>query len=170
MHFQEHGGRACSSARGADAVGYGDNFILTRTLQHALRLVGADDALYRERLHRLYSSLLSRAVDGESGGVYAGGSRGLEDRREDYATQAAALVGLLQGYRLCGEEVYLEKYALVHRFMFERFFDGDLGECRAALTESSRPGAGHLGDPWKTPYHTVEALLAAESLLLKLTL
>ena len=62
-------------------------------------------------------------------------------------------------YLLFGMEKFWPAYENVHRFVFDKVIDHEVGEWRPLLTRSGEPLWTHMSHSWKINYHSVRAMV-----------
>ncbi|MDP8225604.1 MAG: AGE family epimerase/isomerase [Candidatus Lernaella stagnicola] len=144
-----------------DITSFGHNVEFAWLLRDGLRKNGMDIGVHRDVSRRLYEHALASGIDWKHGGVYVEGphSGGVYDTDKEFWQQAESLVGMLDAYELFGREDYLDAYEAVHRFVFDHVINHEVGEWRPLLTQEGRALWHHLGDSWKTNYHTVRSMI-----------
>jgi len=98
-----------SEGRPLDNTSYGHNVEFAWLLAHAVKLLDLDMDAYRDAMRKLYDHCIAYGIDGERGGVYCEGQHHgpAREKNKEFWQQAEALVGLLDAYRLFGDEKYL---------------------------------------------------------------
>lgn len=140
---------------------YGHNAELAWLLIHALSILDLPVANYLSPIKKLLEHTVKNGIDWKIGGVYVEGAHdgAVTDREKEFWQQAEVLVGMLDGCLLFDDERYWRAYENVHRFVFDKFIDHELGEWRPLLTREGAPIWTHLGHSWKTNYHTVRSMI-----------
>lgn len=90
-----------------------------------------------------------------SGGVY--------DLEKEFWQQAEVMIGLLDACLLFRKERYWESYKNVHRFVFNKVINRNVGEWYPLLSREGEPIWTHMGHSWKINYHTVRAMVQSIS-------
>ena len=143
-----------------DTTSYGHNFELAWLLMQAAQAMGVERDDYRTVARRLADHALRYGIDWTHGGVYRDGTHDEPAvvRDKEWWQNAEALVGLIDAYRLFGDQRYLNAFENVWAFAGRHFINHDLGEWRQLLTETGQPLVGDIGNPWKACYHTGRAV------------
>lgn len=155
--FSEDGAK--SSAE--DNTSYGHNVEFAWLLMHALDIAGIDYEEHRKQLLKSFNHALKHGIDWEYGGVYVEGSHDGEvtDSEKEFWQQAEVLIGMLDAYRIYGDEQYLQAYHATHRFVFDHMIDHQVGEWKPLLTRQGQPIWTHMSHSWKVNYHSVRAMV-----------
>jgi mannobiose 2-epimerase len=102
-------------------------------------------------------------VDYEFGGVYVEGPHDggpAYDTEKEFWQQAETLIGMLDGCLHYGINPYWRAYEAVHRFVFDRMVNREVGEWWPLL---SRDGGTriwtHMSHSWKINYHSVRSMI-----------
>ncbi len=144
-----------------DNTCYGHNAEFAWLLKHALEILNIDIAGYSGLFKIILDHTVDNGIDGEFGGVYVEGphSGGVYDREKEFWQQAEVLTAMLDGVLLFGDESYWEAYKNVHRFVFDKVINKDVGEWYPLLTRRGEPIWTHMGHSWKINYHTVRSMI-----------
>jgi mannobiose 2-epimerase len=144
-----------------DNTCFGHNAEFAWLLNHALDVMKADKDEYLELFRIIYDHTVDNGIDKEYGGVFVEGphSGGVYDREKEFWQQAEVLIGMLDGVILLNEEKYREAYKNVHRFVFDKVINKEVGEWYPLLTRKGEPIWTHMGHSWKINYHTVRAMV-----------
>lgn len=117
-------------------------------------------------------NLITEGYDDQMGGIFNTGLNGeVYDSDKHWWSQAEAIVGFLEVYRITGEPVYVEKALHTWNFIESRLIDPAVGEWHFRVNSRGEPYTDEdkLG-PWKCPYHTARACLEAAERINKLQL
>jgi len=144
-----------------DNTCYGHNAEFAWLLIHSLKILKIDPNTYSETLKIIFDHTINNGIDYELGGVYVEGphSGGVSDKEKEFWQQAEVLIGMLDGVILFGDKRYWEAYKNVHRFVFDKVINKDVGEWYALLTRNGEPIWTHMGHSWKISYHTVRSMI-----------
>lgn len=144
-----------------DNTCYGHNIEFAWLLIHALNILGIDPSVYHELFRTIFDHTVSNGIDYEYGGVYVEGphSGGVYDREKEFWQQAESLIGLLDAIIMFGDEKYRDAYRNVHRFVFDKVVNRDVGEWWPLLTRKGEPVWTHMSHSWKVNYHSVRAMI-----------
>ena len=155
-----------------DNTSYGHNVEFAWLLMHALDVLGLPYDNYQKQLHQSFDHALDHGIDWEFGGVYVEGSHAGEvyDREKEFWQQAEVLIGMLDAYRIYGDEKYLQAYDATHRFVFDKMIAHEVGEWKPLLTRQGDPIWTHMSHSWKVNYHSVRAMVQSIARLDKLIL
>ena len=128
---------------------------------HALDVLGLPYDTYGEQITKSYSHSVEYGVDWEFGGVYVEGSHAGEvyDREKEFWQQAEMLIGMLDAYRYLKNEKYLDAYENIHRFVFDKMINHELGEWWPLMTRQGVPIWKHMSHSWKINYHDVRSMI-----------
>jgi mannobiose 2-epimerase len=109
-------------------------------------------------IRMLEASLEGLDVDG--GLMNAGDVNGITDSTKHWWPQAEALVGLVNGYQLTGDEKYLQSVQRVWDFINERLIDKENGEWHWKVSkQGNQDYSEDKAGPWKCPYHNGRAMI-----------
>ena len=144
-----------------DNTSYGHNVEFAWLLLHALEIMGQDPKPYKTILKKQFNHAADNGIDHEFGGVYVEGphSGGVHDREKEFWQQAEVMIGMLDACLLFGPEKYWPVYTNIHRFVFDKMIDHDIGEWRPLLTRQGEPIWTHMSNSWKINYHTVRSMI-----------
>ena len=144
-----------------DNTCFGHNAEFAWLLNHALDVMKADKDEYLDLFRIIYDHTVDNGIDEEYGGVFVEGphSGGVYDREKEFWQQAEVLIGMLDGVILLNDEKYWEAYKNVHRFVFDKVINKEVGEWYPLLTRKGEPIWTHMGHSWKINYHTVRAMV-----------
>lgn len=148
-------------ANADDNTSYGHNVEFAWLLMHALDTLGQPYDEFLTIIKKQYEHALKDGIDWEYGGVYVEGSHagGVHDREKEFWQQAEMMIGLLQACLVFGPDDYFPAYENVHRFVFDKLIDHEVGEWRPLLTREGEPIWTHLSTSWKLNYHSVRAVV-----------
>ena len=144
-----------------DNTCYGHNAEFAWLFLHALEILKEDPLKYTDLIRKILDHTVDNGIDTEYGGVFVEGphSGGVYDREKEFWQQAEVLTGLLDGSILLRDDKYWEAYKNVHRFVFEKVINKNVGEWYPLLTRRGEPIWTHMGHSWKINYHTVRAMV-----------
>ncbi len=168
--FSEEG----QKGNATDNTCYGHNAEFAWLLNHALQILKMDAESYFDLFKTLFDHTVNNGIDYELGGVFVEGphSGGVYDREKEFWQQAEVLIGMLDAVIIFGDEKYWEAYKNVHRFVFDKVINKEVGEWYPLLTRRGEPIWTHMGHSWKINYHTVRAMVQSiqrmDKILLKL--
>jgi mannose 2-epimerase len=156
--------------KAADNTCYGHNVELAWLLAHAVEVLGEPMESQRDVLHKLYEHAVVNGIDREHGGVFVEGPHegGVYDTEKEFWQQAEALIGLLDACLIFGPDEFWPAYENVHRFVFDKVIQHDVGEWWPLLTRTGEPIWTHMSHAWKVNYHTVRAMIQSITRLEKL--
>ncbi len=143
-----------------DNTSYGHNVEFFWLLSDALRILNKKTDAYNPMFEKLLSHAVSHGVDYTYGGVYVEGSidgKQVYDDGKEFWQQAEFLIGMLDAYLAFGDEKYLRVYENVHRFVFDKMINTEVGEWLALLKRDGEPVWSHMSHSWKVNYHTIRA-------------
>ncbi|HZJ88655.1 MAG TPA: AGE family epimerase/isomerase, partial [Sphaerochaeta sp.] len=127
-----------------------------------LRVLAVDRSEYDPMFEKLLNHAVAFGVDWKHGGVFVEGSLDgskVYDRSKEFWQQAEFLIGMLDAYRFYGDEKYLAVYENVHRFVFDKMINHEVGEWLALLEEDGKPIWSHMSHSWKVNYHTIRSVV-----------
>ena len=155
--FSEDGQKSAAE----DNTSYGHNVEFAWLLMHALDILKIPYSQYQDQLLKSYNHAVAHGIDWEYGGVYVEGSHAGEvyDREKEFWQQAEVLIGMLDAYRVYGDEKYLRAYDATHRFVFDKMIAHEVGEWKPLLTRQGDPIWTHMSHSWKVNYHSVRAMV-----------
>ncbi len=148
-------------ANTTDNTCYGHNAEFAWLLLHALEILGIEPSGYTDTFRTIYDHTVNNGIDPEFGGVYVEGPHagGVYDREKEFWQQAEVLTAMLDAYILFHDNIYLEAYSNVHRFVFDKVINKPVGEWFPLLTREGKPVWTHMGHSWKINYHTVRSMI-----------
>ena len=144
-----------------DNTCFGHNAEFAWLLLHALDILKIPHDKHLDVLRIIYDHTVENGIDNEFGGVYVEGphSGGVYDREKEFWQQAEVLTCLLDAYLLFKDEKYWRAYKNVHRFVFDKVINSDVGEWYPLLTRQGEPIWTHMGHSWKINYHSVRSMI-----------
>ncbi|GAB3689496.1 cellobiose 2-epimerase [Spirosoma flavus] len=144
-----------------DNTSYGHNAEFAWLLLHALDVLGIPHSEYQEQLLKSISHAVDFGIDWEFGGVFVEGSHAgvVYDREKEFWQQAEVVIGLLDAYRIFGDEKYWNAYENVHRFLMDKMINHPVGEWWPLMTRQGVPIWTHMSHSWKINYHTVRSVI-----------
>ncbi len=149
-------------ARPLDYTSYGHNVELAWLLLHAADVLGLERQTYGDLVRKIFDHCVHYGIDTEFGGVFVEGPRTAPPTitEKQFWQQAEVLVGLLDAYRLFGDEKYWRAFRNVYDFVFAKFVNLDAGgEWYERLDRAGNPIDDALGHAWKISYHTVRSMV-----------
>ncbi len=144
-----------------DNTCYGHNVEFVWLFIHALEVLHIDPISYSSLFKTILDHTVENGIDYEYGGVYVEGphSGGVYDREKEFWQQAEVLIGLLDGIIMFDDQKYGDAYKNVHRFVFDKVINKGIGEWYPLLSRRGDPIWTHMGNSWKTNYHTVRSMI-----------
>jgi mannobiose 2-epimerase len=144
-----------------DNTCFGHNAEFAWLFLHALSILKIDPDPYRNVFRTIYDHTTDNGIDKEFGGVYVEGphSGGVYDLEKEFWQQAEVLIGFLDAYILFKEDKFWEAFKNVHRFVFDRMINKNVGEWYPLLSRRGEPIWTHMGHSWKINYHTVRSMI-----------
>ncbi len=146
-----------------DNTSYGHNVEFAWLLRHALEVLGEPAGPYDAIMRKQIDHAVKAGVDYEFGGVYVEGPHDggpAYDTEKEFWQQAETLIGMLDGCLHYGINPYWRAYEAVHRFVFDRMVNREVGEWWPLL---SRDGGTriwtHMSHSWKINYHSVRSMI-----------
>ena len=142
-------------------ISYGHAIEGSWLLTEAAKVVNDPNLIARVEkvaIQMLEASLEGLDVDG--GLMNEGDANGITDSTKHWWPQAEALVGLVNGYQLTGDEKYLQTAQRVWDFINERLIDKENGEWHWKVSkEGNQDYHEDKAGPWKCPYHNGRAMI-----------
>ena len=144
-----------------DNTCYGHNIEFAWLLIHALKILKIDPLQYSDLFRTIFDHTINNGIDYEFGGVFVEGphSGGVYDREKEFWQQAEALIGLLDAFKMFGDERYWMAYKNVHRFVHDKMVNKGVGEWWPLMTRRGEPIWTHMSHSWKVNYHTVRSMV-----------
>jgi mannobiose 2-epimerase len=140
---------------------YGHDVECVWLVMDAARTIGLPKSLLLNWARGLSENCLKYGFDEKHGGFYNGGPLGkpADDLKKTWWVQTEALLGMLEMYRLTGEEKYYRAFARTLDFC-EKFQIAPEGGWWATREVDGRPGNDRTRtSPWQGGYHNGRALL-----------
>jgi mannose/cellobiose epimerase-like protein (N-acyl-D-glucosamine 2-epimerase family) len=150
------------AARPLTYTSYGHNVEFAWLLLHAVDVLGQDRQVYAGLVRAICDHCLAFGIDHEFGGVYADGPVDALPavKEKQFWQQAEVLIGMLDAYRLFGDEKYWEAFRNVYDFVFAKFVNlAAGGEWYERLDRQGEPIDAALAHAWKISYHTVRSMI-----------
>lgn len=141
---------------------YGHNVEFIWLLLHAADILGQPRQTYSEVVRRICDHCAEFGIDHKYGGLFVEGPRNSPPTitEKQFWQQAEVLVGMLDAYRLFGDEKYWNAFRNVYDFVFNKFVNMDGGgEWYERLDREGNPIDSALGHAWKISYHTVRSMV-----------
>lgn len=150
-----------------DNTSFGHNVELAWLMMHALDILGIPLDAYIEKFIAMLEHAIENGIDHEFGGVYVEGPHagGVFDREKEFWQQCEVMIGMLDAYLRFGALKYLRAYESVHRFMFSKGINFDVGEIWPLLTREGEPIWTHMSHSWKINYHSIRAMIQSKEKL-----
>jgi mannobiose 2-epimerase len=146
-----------------DNTSYGHNVEFAWLLRHALRVLGEASAPYESIMRKQLDHAVAFGIDPEYGGVYVEGPHAggeAHDKEKEFWQQAETLIGMLDGCLAFGMDPYWTAYERVHRFVFDKMINHDVGEWWPLLSRDGNTLIWtHMGHSWKINYHSVRSMI-----------
>lgn len=145
--------------KSVDITSYGHNIELAWLFVHMLRISGKSIEPYKPWLTKIYDHTYNHGVDWEFGGVFVEGhkTKGVTETNKEFWQQCEAMVGFLDAFEVTGDEKYLDAFANIQDFVFEKFINWDLGEYLPLLNREGEILWDYMSHNWKICYHTLRA-------------
>lgn len=159
-----------SKGQAEDNTSYGHNVEFAWLLMHALDVLKIPLSEYQDIITKQFEHALKDGIDWEYGGVFVEGSHagGVYDREKEFWQNAEMLIGLAQACLVLDIEKYWPVYKNVHKFVFEKIINHEVGEWWPLLTRQGEPIWTHMSHNWKINYHTIRAMIQTINRLDKL--
>jgi mannobiose 2-epimerase len=156
----EDGGQ---KAHADDNTSYGHNVEFAWLLLHALAILGEPIGAYETIVRKQFDHAVKAGIDYEYGGVYVEGPHDggpAHDTEKEFWQQAETLIGMLDACRLFGMDPYWKAYEAVHRFVYGKMVNHEVGEWWPLLSRDGRTRIWtHMSHSWKINYHSVRAVI-----------
>ena len=153
-----------------DNTAYGHNVEFAWLLLHALDVMAADTADYETVIHAQLEHAVANGIDETFGGVYVEGPHagGVYDREKEFWQQAEVMIGMLEACLRYDANKYWPVYQNVHRFVFDKMINHEVGEWWPLLSREGEPIWTHMSHSWKVNYHSIRSMLQCGARLGKL--
>ncbi len=150
-----------SKGQSEDNTSYGHNVEFAWLLMHALDVLDIPIGKYKAIIQKQYDHAMAHGIDWEYGGVYVEGSHSgsVYDREKEFWQNAEMLIALTQGSLVLDVEKYWPVYMNVHRFVFDKMINHEVGEWLPLLTRQGEPVWSHMSHNWKINYHTIRSMI-----------
>ena len=145
-----------------DFTSYGHNVELAWLLMHAADILRMDRTVYAAVLRTMCDHCIRYGLDEEFGGVYCEGPDNgpTTHTQKQFWQQGEVLIGMLDAYRLFGEERYWRAFRNVWDFIFAHFVNMEGGgEWFERVDRKGTVIDSALGHGWKVNYHTVRSMI-----------
>lgn len=159
-----------SKGQAEDNTSYGHNVEFAWLLMHALDVLNIPIREFKDIIQKQYDHTMAHGIDWEFGGVFVEGSHsgGVYDREKEFWQNAEMLIALTQGCLVLDVEKYWPVYMNVHRFVFDKMINHEVGEWLPLLTRKGEPVWSHMSHNWKINYHTIRSMIESIKRLEKL--
>lgn len=163
----EEGGQ---KANAEDNTSAGHNVEFAWLLAHATDIMGEGWEEYKDVIKKATDHGKVNGIDPEYGGVYTEGPHagGVHDIEKEFWQQAEVMIGMLEASLRFGPEEYWPAYVNVHRFVFDKMINHEVGEWLPLLSREGEPVWSHMSHSWKVNYHTVRCMVQCIERLKKL--
>ena len=153
-----------------DNTSYGHNVEYAWLLMRALEILQIRVSKFKDIIAPQYDHALKDGIDLEYGGVFVEGSHagGVYDREKEFWQNAEMLIALAQACLIFDVAYYWPTYKNVHRFVFDKIINHEVGEWWPLLTRKGEPIWTHMSHNWKINYHTIRSMVETISRLEKL--
>lgn len=153
-----------------DNTSYGHNVEFAWLLIHALNILGIPISEHEKNLLKAINHAVDYGIDNEFGGVYVEGSHSgqIYDQEKEFWQQAELLIGMLDACIYFDAEKYWPVYLNMHRFVFDKMINHEVGEWWPLLTREGEKIWTHMSHSWKVNYHSVRAMVQGAIRLEKL--
>jgi mannose/cellobiose epimerase-like protein (N-acyl-D-glucosamine 2-epimerase family) len=150
-----------SKGQSEDNTSYGHNVEFAWLLMHALDILKIPINKYKDSIKKQFDHAMAHGIDWEYGGVFVEGSHsgGVYDREKEFWQNAEMLIALTQGCLVLDVEKYWPAYMNVHRFVFDKIINHEVGEWLPLLTRQGEPVWSHMSHNWKINYHTIRSMI-----------
>jgi mannose/cellobiose epimerase-like protein (N-acyl-D-glucosamine 2-epimerase family) len=159
-------------AHADDNTSYGHNVEFAWLLLHALHVLGEPLEPYLGIMRKQLDHAVKAGIDYEYGGVFVEGPHNggpAYDTEKEFWQQAETLIGMLDGCLLFGMDPYWKAYEKVHRFVFDKMVNHEVGEWWPLLSRDGNTRIWtHMSHSWKINYHSVRSMIQSIERLEKL--
>jgi len=145
-----------------DNTSYGHNCEFAWLLNHALNILADDKKPYLDIIQKQLDHALAYGIDWECGGVFVEGSHSGEvyDYEKEFWQQAEVMIGMLDGCLLFNDDKYFPAYENVHRFVYDKMINHQVGEWWPLLNRQGTEKVWtHMSHAWKVNYHTIRCMV-----------
>lgn len=145
-----------------DFTSYGHNVEFAWLLLHAADILGQDRNDYTEIVRQLCDHCLAYGFDHKYGGVYCEGPvvGPPMNTEKQFWQQGEVLVGMLDAYRLLGDEKYWQAFEKLYDFLFKYMVNMEAGgEWFERLDRQGNVLDDALAHAWKISYHSVRSMI-----------
>ncbi len=144
-----------------DNTCFGHNAEFVWLMIHALKILKTDTSVYSDLFTTILDHTESNGIDYGFGGVFVEGphSGGVYDMEKEFWQQAEVLICMLDGVIMFGDKKYWSAYKNVHRFVFDKMINKEVGEWYPLLSRRGKPIWTYMGHSWKINYHTVRSMI-----------
>ncbi|MEE4310751.1 MAG: AGE family epimerase/isomerase [candidate division KSB1 bacterium] len=144
-----------------DNTAYGHNVEFAWLLLHALDVMAEPVNEYEKVIHAQLEHAVVNGIDDTYGGVYVEGPHagGVYDREKEFWQQAEVMIGMLEACLRYDADKYWPFYQNVHRFVFDRMINHEIGEWWPLLSREGEPIWTHMSHSWKVNYHSIRSML-----------
>lgn len=141
---------------------YGHNVEFGWLLLHTARVLEIGESDFVDVHRKVCDQCVEFGIDHEYGGVYCEGPVAGKptSTEKQFWQQGEIMVGMLDAYRLIGDERYWDAFEKVWRFLFDKIvcWDGG-GEWYERVDRQGRPIDDALAHAWKINYHSVRSII-----------
>ena len=113
-------------------------------------------------IRKLVDHCVAYGIDAEYGGIFVEGPNdapGMNEEKE-FWQQAEVMIGMLEGLIRFGNEQYWKAYENVHRFVFDKGINHEVGEWWPLTNrQGTQQIWTHMSHSWKVNYHTVRSMI-----------
>jgi len=150
-----------SGERPLNNTSYGHNIEFGWLLLHTADILGEPREKYKDIFEKVASHAADYGIDREYGGLYVEGPMDGpgEPSEKEFWQNAEMMIGMLDACLLLKDSKYWDAYVNIHRFIFDRFINGPVGEWFALLDRDGTVRWDYMGHAWKISYHTVRAII-----------
>lgn len=150
-----------AGSRPLNNTSYGHNVEFAWLLLHTADILGEPRETYRKIFEDQVRHAADYGIDREHGGLYVEGPHDGpgQPTEKEFWQNAECLIALLDACLLLNDVKYWDGYVNVHRFVFDRFINREVGEWFALLERDGTVRWDYMGHAWKISYHTVRAVI-----------
>ncbi len=144
-----------------DNTSAGHNAEFAWLLIHTAKIMGEALSDHKPLVRKILDHVEENGIDKEFGGVYVEGphSGGVYDQEKEFWQQAEVMIGMLEGFILYQDERYWDAYENVHRFVFDKMINHEVGEWWPLLSRKGDIIWDHMSHSWKVNYHTIRCMI-----------
>lgn len=126
--------------------------------------LGLQPLVLRPYFERMFDNAVERGFDRDRGGFYQPHTRAAHAKDKEWWTQAEALTGALNVFKLTGKEEHWAIFTRTLDWIEAVHVDGQGGEWHAIISSNGQP-SGQKAWAWKAAFHTARSMFDSMELL-----